>query len=222
MIKENNFLDIHKKLIEDALIIENNVMLNKMFTLTNPKNNLGINSNKEYYEKFKEWLFTGSDKRGEFIKMSPKAQKYHLEYKGRNIAYGPRIIRQLPIIIDKLRKVPNTRQAFLNILDERDHIVFEQKSKNKVVEYPCTVGWYFTNQNGRLECTSIMRSNNIVSVVGLDVYLGTNLQMHIAEELGLKLGYYTHVMLNAHIIPEEIKRAYKYLKIYSNLIKNSI
>ncbi len=214
-MRDNNFKEIHFRLLNEALYdTKYGIIRNLRFTLTNPEDNLGIDANIQYYNAFRDWLFSGSDKQGEFVKLSEKAKKYALEYEGRNVAYGPRIVKQLPILIDKLKRDINTRQAFLNILDERDHIVSKREKGETIVEYPCTIGWGFDVVDGRLNCTSFMRSNNLCSVIGLDVFLGTSLQIHMAEALNLPLGEYTHIVFNAHILPQETKRAIKMVENY--------
>ncbi len=213
----DNFASIHRDLMVKAMTSPGGVLRNYSFRLTNPENNLGINGNVNYYEKFFEWLLSGSDTLADFVNLSEKAKKYHLDYEGRNVAYGPRIIAQMEDIIGKLKDDENTRQAFLGILVPEDHIISKHvNTSEEIVEYPCTIGWNYHIEDGQLCCTTVMRSNNVCSVVGLDVYLGTSLQKYIAGELGIELGYYSHVMLNGHVLDFELERAEQYVRDFEN------
>jgi thymidylate synthase len=66
-------------------------------------------------------------------------------------AYGPKIIAQLPFILDKLRKDPMSRQAGLTIWRE---------SRRSPKDVPCTVAMFFSVRDGKLNNHVFMRSSD--------------------------------------------------------------
>ena len=212
-----NFKEIHRGLIVSALLADDNVLFNERFVIDEPgdiDNCIGISANVEYYKKFLAWLTSDDNSvKGAFTAMSEKAQKYAMEYKGRNVAYGPRIMFQIDKVISELRDFPDTRRAVITILEKEDHLINDhvKHDDGMIVEFPCTIAYTFHISDNKLCASTIMRSNNIVSVVGLDVFLATSLQRMIAVALNLECGEYSHFMINAHIIEAELERASSYV-----------
>lgn len=211
------FKDTHELLILSTLSVPGNVLHNIGFSIedaTNVEDCLGINANLEYYNSFLNWLVSDkNDQQGEFVKLSDKAKKYALEYKGRNVAYGPRIMYQFDKIVKELKEYPDSRRAVMTILEKEDHEINDHlpKEDGVIVEFPCTIAYSFHIENGKLCSSTVMRSNNIVSVIGLDVFLATSLQRLMARALDIPCGEYHHFIMNAHIIPSELERAEAYV-----------
>ncbi len=207
-----DFKNIHRKLMIDALEKEDHRLHNQQFTLDIGRGDkyLAINAYEEYYSGFFKWLLSGEEHPSEFVYLSDKAQTYKMDYKGRNVAYGPRIKKQIHYIVNRLKERPTTKRATLMILEKEDSIVNEA---DFTIEYPCTIAYSFYIEKGRLCSTTIMRSNNVCSVIGLDVYLAVNLLKVIADKLELPVGTYTHFMIDAHIIESEITRAKNYISL---------
>lgn len=100
-------------------------------------------------------------------------------------AYGPRLFSQIPVVIDKLSKDMDTRQAVATIyrsadLDAKSHMV------------PCTVSLQFLIRYGQLHLITNMRSNDVVWGLTYDVFVFTMLQEMVALSLGVPLGEYHH------------------------------
>jgi thymidylate synthase len=96
------------------------------------------------------------------------------------------------------------------ILESEDSIVNDAPY---TIEYPCTIAYSFYVERGRLCSTTIMRSNNVCSVIGLDVYLAVNLLKKISELTEIPVGTYTHFMVDGHVIESEIQRAKNYISM---------
>jgi hypothetical protein len=180
-------------------------------TLENPPEALKYNL--PYFERFYDWIMSGSLKTEDLIKLSPKAANFPIDYEGNSTAYGPRILTQIEDVIYDLKTNPGTRQACIMILSAEDQEVRKGRREGKTkMEYPCTFGLNFYIREGELNCHVIMRSNNYCVTVCLDVYLFTRLQRHIAVEVGVGLGYYQHYAVNAHVVPNEEDRAFQILE----------
>tara|TARA_R100001244_G_scaffold127773_2_gene98546 strand:- start:385 stop:1377 length:993 start_codon:yes stop_codon:yes gene_type:complete len=111
-------------------------------------------------------------------------------------AYGPKIKRQLPKVIELFKKEPRSRWGIINILLEEDKKIWEYKT---TMEYPCCISFQFNiNDENKLNMIANMRSQNIVTIFPYDLYLFTRLQIYVANKLGLKLGSYYHNMGSAH------------------------
>lgn len=201
---------IHRKLLIEALAKDDHRLHNVQFTLDIGAGTdyLAINAYEEYYKGFFSWLTSGEPHPDNFVLLSDKAQTYQMDYKGRNMAYAPRIAKQLDYVVDRLTNRPTSKRASMMILEADDVVVNDAEF---VIEYPCTIGYTFYIEDSRLCMTTIMRSNNVCSVIGLDVYLSVSLMKLVAERIGREPGLYTHFMIDGHIIPSEIQRAKNYI-----------
>lgn len=209
----------HEKL-SAVLATPNKVLYGDTFVLEDPLDNI-VHSSKAcdyvYAKAFYEWIMSGSTDVSIMHKLSERAKKFDVNFKGRNTAYGPRILAQLPGCIKMLQKYPNTRRACIMILDHQDQEVAKELHKGATnCEYPCTMGMTFWIEDGKLNMHVTMRSNNYTSVVCLDVYNFTSLQDYIGEILGLPLGVYIHHTINAHILFKDLDRATGILNDYVN------
>lgn len=109
--------------------------------------------------------------------------------------YGDKKINQIQIVVDKLRKDPDTRQAVAVIW----HPI---KDNEKHGDIACNIICHFTIRDDKLHLVTTQRSN--------DFYLGTPynsiqfsyLQILVAGELGVELGPRTHVINNLHLYQE--------------------
>jgi thymidylate synthase len=107
-------------------------------------------------------------------------------------AYGPQVIRQLPQIIELLRKDPDTRQAVLNIWQP---LALQVPTK----DVPCTLTWQFFIRGGKLELHANMRSNDVWLGLPYDLFNFTQVQRAVANELDLACGDYVHHVGSLHL-----------------------
>lgn len=76
-------------------------------------------------------------------------------------AYGPKIVAQLPYIIEKLQADEDSRQAGLTIWRE---------CPPQTKDVPCTVAIFFNIRNRKLNCHVFMRSSDVWLGVPYDVF----------------------------------------------------
>lgn len=114
-----------------------------------------------------------------------------------NSAYGYILFKkynfnQVEQIIELLKKDPTSRRAVLNISDP---------SINRITtkDMQCTIGLQFLIRNGQLEETVYMRSNDVYFGLPYDYFFFVSVGQYIAEQLGLKLGRYTHYATSMHM-----------------------
>lgn len=114
-------------------------------------------------------------------------------------AYGPRIAPQMPKILERLKKDPDTRQGVVNIWDPAQDLFLDGSP-----DYPCTVGFNFAIRNNRLLMSTHMRSNDLWWGWTYDVVQFTQLQWTVANILGMDPGPYTHYVDSFHMYEKDI------------------
>lgn len=108
-------------------------------------------------------------------------------------AYGPRIVNQLPIIIERLRDDPDTRQAVITLWDPE----FDAHGGKK--DHPCTSLFNFRIRDGKLNMSTFMRSNDAIHGWPFDLIQFSMLMQSMAHELGVGIGTYSHHVGSFHI-----------------------
>lgn len=117
-------------------------------------------------------------------------------------SYGPRIRGQLPLVVQKLKQDPDTRQAVLQVWDARyDQAGWTPK------DLPCTLTLAFAQYKGSLEMSVTMRSNDLWWGTAHDVPMFTALQLTVAHALGLRPGAYKHHAISLHIYERDFEAA---------------
>lgn len=106
---------------------------------------------------------------------------------------------QVEQVVDTLKRNPYSRRAIINFnvpnperFETRDEI--------------CTTALVFELRDGKLDCTGIMRSNDVWLGTPYDVVFFTELQKHIANELGVGYGKYTHFAVSLHAYAKDVYR----------------
>lgn len=108
-------------------------------------------------------------------------------------AYGPRIVNQLPIIIERLREDPDTRQAVITLWDPE----FDAHGGKK--DHPCTSLFNFRIRDGKLNMSTFMRSNDAIHGWPFDLIQFSMLMQSMAHELEVEVGTYSHHVGSFHI-----------------------
>lgn len=103
---------------------------------------------------------------------------------------------QLDMVIDLLRKNPNTRQAVLTMWDAGDLVAAHQGGCNDI---PCTVSIQFLLRDQLLHAVTYMRSNDVWLGLPYDIFTFTTLQRLIALSLNVETGSYTHNVGSLHL-----------------------
>lgn len=131
-----------------------------------------------------------------------------------NTLYGPRIVKQLPDIINELAANRNSRRATMMILNPDDHALLPLDEK---IEYPCCLNATYFIRDDALNVHVDMRSQNTAVVLQMDIYLHARLQRHIQHELNmrfdddLRLGKFSYHMVSAHVY----ERDFDYVNTWS-------
>lgn len=165
----------------------------------------------KYANDFWEFMISGGTDAKEAFKEYPNVAKFIEKPKSKelpknfNTFYGPRIAAQLPVILAELNRNPDSRRCVIHILSEKDQVLLD---KNETLEYPCTDSITFTIRNDKLNMHVNMRSENTAVVMQLDFFLMSKLFKHVADQLSLKPGVYSSLMVSAHIY----ERDFEYVK----------
>lgn len=121
-----------------------------------------------------------------------------------NSAYGYLIEKahgynQLEKVIEILKEDPNSRRAKININFPSDRV-------DTTKDEPCTMSVHFMIRHNKLDCTVVMRSNDIWFGFPYDVAFFTELQKLVAKELGVGYGWYTHFAVSLHMYDRDIEK----------------
>lgn len=106
---------------------------------------------------------------------------------------------QVEHVIDTLKRDPYSRRAVINF-NVPNPERFETKDEI------CAIALVFELRDGKLDCTGIMRSNDVWLGTPYDVVFFTELQKHIANELCVGYGKYTHIAVSLHAYEKDIDR----------------
>lgn len=148
------------------------------------------------------WYFTGREDVEFISKFSSFWKRISDDGVTNRSAYGAIVFNrygfdQVAQVIDTLKRDPTSRRAVINF-NVPNTERFETKDEI------CTIALVFELRDGKLDCTGIMRSNDIWLGTPYDVVFFTELQKHIANELGVAYGKYTHFAVSLHAYEKDI------------------
>ena len=106
---------------------------------------------------------------------------------------------QLDYVINELIRNPSSRRAVLSIYDGKEHKEYEKDT-------PCTLNIILDIDNGVLNMTVLMRSNDLWYGFCNDQFCFSNLQIHIANVLGIEIGWYYHFAHNLHLYTKDLEK----------------
>ena len=109
--------------------------------------------------------------------------------------YHDRIVNQLPFIYEELRRNPSSRRAVIVV---RDWEVDSQSTDPACLQHI----QYFV-RDGELHCKVLFRSNDAVKATFMNAFGLIMLQKRIADELGYKMGTYTHRANSFHVYAKD-------------------
>lgn len=143
------------------------------------------------------WYFAKSDELKFISKFSSFWKKISDDGEHCNSAYGHIVHErygydQLEKVISILRSDSNSRRATINFNVPRE-------DKDVTKDEICTSMLQFRVRDGHLECTAIMRSNDVYTGFPYDVTYFRILQYIVAEELNIFVGDYTHFVCSIHL-----------------------
>ena len=142
---------------------------------------------------------------------NPKACQFSDDGKTVPSSYGHRIrfldnTNQIEHIIDHLKKDPNSRRAVIHIHKVGD---------TRIRYAPCINSLHFLIRNGALECQTLWRSENALTILPTNLFEFTLFQELIASELGIPVGKYVHTVSSLHYYLDDQPRFDQVLEIMS-------
>lgn len=118
------------------------------------------------------------------------------------IAFNRYGFDQVAQVIDTLKRDPCSRRAVIDF-----NVPNRERSEAK--DETCAIALVFELRGGRLDCTGIMRSDDVWLDTPYDVVFFTELQKHIANELRVAYGKYTHFAVSLHAYGKDIGRVHE-------------
>lgn len=174
------------------------------------------NFNLDYSNAFFEYILSGDDMEKHRAKLSKLsngvADKFLVEFEGRNTQYGPRIAQMLPLVVEELKQNPETRRAFMPIVSMDDLQLLQPKRDGETtIEFPCTASIGFKIVDGRLNSMVTMRSSCAVVVFNYDARNFALLTKKVAEMVGIEPGDTKMMMGSCHVY-------YKYMALVKQML----
>lgn len=153
------------------------------------------------------WYFTGKNDVEFIAKFSKMWERLSDDDVTNNSAYGflmkyAHEFDQIEKMIELLQHDPESRRAVIN-LNTPNPWVIETKDE------PCTIALQFLIRNGKLYCTTMMRSNDIWFGLPYDIAFFTTLQKYIATRLDVEYGTYTHFVTSLHMYDRDAEQISK-------------
>ncbi|WP_157693436.1 thymidylate synthase [Pseudarthrobacter equi] len=144
------------------------------------------------------WLLAGSDRLEDIAYYEPRVKDYTddgLTVPGSS--YGKRLfnpapgMNQIAGVVNELKQNPSSRRAAAVVWLPEDAV----RSSNDI---PCTFGVFFHLRDGGLTMTTVMRSNNALTLLPYNFFEFSMLGEMVAAELGVPLARYVHWAASMH------------------------
>lgn len=203
-MKEMGIL-VHTKSVQNMDVSQNDdysayELQNYQYLVTKPDYNEIILKNKAWCEEeFKERISGQQINPGNAWKLRESYWKRFLNKSGRfDYAYPERMSHNLGKVIRALKIDPYTRRAYLPIIS----LVDEADDFNK--RFPCSIGYHFLYRQGALSMRYDLRSSDFSEHFRNDIWLANRLQHYVAEQCGLKPGYFCHSIGSFHCFTKDV------------------
>lgn len=147
------------------------------------------------------WYWSGRNDLGFIRHFSKFWDKISDDGKTSNSAYGYVLqkkhgFNQIETIIDLLKHDPSSRRAVLNFNTPNINV---KDTKDEI----CTICLSFMIRDNKLDCTAVMRSNDVIFGLSYDLSYFISLQKYIADRLGVSYGSYTHYAFSMHVYEKD-------------------
>lgn len=119
-------------------------------------------------------------------------------------AYGPRIRPQMDNVIRRLREDPASRRAVVTIWDP-----LRDGNTEGMSNYPCTTELQFMVREGKVDCHTTMRANDVWHGLAYDAFVFNQLQRTVANVLRRPVGVYYHHATSLHVYEKQWDEAGK-------------
>ena len=104
--------------------------------------------------------------------------------------YHSRIAKQLPWLIEELKRNPYSRRAVIDVRDTEHDMTSDSPACLQHIQYLI--------RDGPLHCCVLFRSNDAVKAAFMNAFALIMLQKRIANELGVDVGKYIHRVNSFH------------------------
>lgn len=214
MKKYDTFAEAYKQALYDLIVCGDEVpairgrktseIINYGFCIKNPASNLVYSKGRKFsllHAILESLGLFIPDNSVEFASLFNEKMKSFSD-NGRTMhgSYGYRISSYIDLAKSKIEKDLNTRSSVINIYSKQDMLV-------ETKDIPCTETIQLLLRDGKLNMIVNMRSNDVIWGTPYDVYMFTNLQMILANELGVELGEYYHNAGSFHLYEDMYKQA---------------
>ena len=218
---EEQFYNLLREVVSEGGMVEANTpkacreINNYQFTLNNPLDRIIVNPVRSFKmsSAIARFIFmmSGSDRLEEIAFWEEKVRAFSddsLSIPGSN--YGTRLLQmpagnnQILGAIERINNLPETKRAAAVVWRPEDAV---RESK----DIPCTFGIQFYVRGGRLNATTLMRSNAAYRLVPFNVFEFTLLTEFVANMTGHQLGKYTHFAVSMHVYDSEMPFVQKML-----------
>lgn len=161
------------------------------------------------------WHITGMNDINWLAKYSKRITKFY-DSRFAFGSYGPRIISQLPYILQTLKENINSRQAVINIWNESPHIGNKDTS--------CLLSLHFLIRNNTINTVVSMRSSDYWLGLPYDIFDFSIITAYIVLLLGggLKLGNLYFNAGSSHLYSEYYDKAKLILRTTKKVIEPSL
>lgn len=145
------------------------------------------------------WMLTGSEEVDFPAYFAKNIRNYSDDGTTLHGAYGYRWrdhfdFDQLDVVIEELKRNPNTRRAVLTMWDPVSDLGRNSK------DLPCNTHIYFAIRNGQLNMTVCNRSNDLVwGMLGANMVHMSILQEYVAGAVNVDVGTYYQFTNNLHV-----------------------
>lgn len=124
---------------------------------------------------------------------------------GREASLGKRLFRndgldQVDLAVRLLEGDPGSRRAFMPVFDMRDLLV-------PGLEIPCAAGFQVFARSGELHGVTVMRAQNALEFLPLDLFVFSCLLQYMADAMNLSPGSYSHMSTSFHVFKDDSVRA---------------
>ena len=120
--------------------------------------------------------------------------------------YHDRIAKQIPFVIEELKRNPYSRRAVIVVRD------WEVDSKS--TDPACLQHIQYFVRDNKLHCKLMFRSNDACKATFMNAFALIMLQKRIADELGYEVGTYTHRANSFHCYAADYKLLDGYVHRY--------
>lgn len=148
---------------------------------------------------YPQWVYPSLSEIKNVIFSKNETKDYLYSYGQRIFNFGKSLNQIDDFIIPLLKNTPNTRRAYISLVEPSKDDVLDAKYMVGVV------GLYFRIVNNKLEITVIIRSNNMFKGWPANVYQMLLLQEYVAEQIKKEIGSLSIISLSAHLLTDDLQ-----------------